>query len=170
MALGAIAAATVAAGGQAAAEPYYGAPAYAEVVASQPVYQTVRVAVPRQQCYSQPVVYDARPGNGLVGTLLGGALGGLVGNQFGRGGGNVAATAAGAVIGAGIGNNVGRAQGGQQVVQEQRCATVTEYRDEQRPAGFDVTYRYAGIDYRTRLPYEPGPRLRVNVAVTPSQY
>jgi uncharacterized protein YcfJ len=34
-------------------------------------------------------------------------------------------------------------------------------------AGYQVTYEYGGQRFSTRLPYNPGNQLPVNVAVTP---
>ena len=33
--------------------------------------------------------------------------------------------------------------------------------------GYDVDYVYKGMKYRSRLPYDPGNRLRVQVSITP---
>ena len=44
------------------------------------------------------------------------------------------------------------------------------YRDswEERVDGYDVTYEYAGREYVTRMPYDPGERIRIRVDVTPT--
>jgi uncharacterized protein YcfJ len=163
------------AGGAALAYPYagdaYGPPdqAYAEVLSSTPVYRQVRVVTPRQECYQQQVVYPDY-GNSLAGTLLGGLVGGVVGHQIGRGSGNTIATGVGAVVGASVGNHLARASDAPEVGYQERCRTVEEVRYEQRPDGYDVTYRYGGRIYRTHLPYDPGPRLLVNVNVAPAAY
>jgi len=164
------------AGGPALAYPYDAVgddypsdQAYAEVLSSTPVYRQVRVITPRQECYQQQVVYNDY-GNSLAGTLLGGLVGGVVGHQIGRGSGNAIATGLGAVVGASVGNNIARANAGQQVGYQQRCTVVNDVHYEQRPDGYDVTYRYGGRIYRTRLPYDPGPRLLVNVNVAPAAY
>lgn len=147
---------------------------YAPVVSSRPIYTQVQVAQPQQVCSSQPVVYNQPvygAGNNPAGTLLGGIIGGVIGHQFGGGRGNAVATAVGAVVGAGMGSQAGRYQGTvQQVSYEQRCNTVTSYRTEQRVDGYDVTYSYNGRLYNTRLPYDPGRRIAVNVDVQPVRY
>jgi hypothetical protein len=33
--------------------------------------------------------------------------------------------------------------------------------------GYTVQYEYAGRQYTTQLPYQPGPSIRVRVSVTP---
>jgi uncharacterized protein YcfJ len=39
--------------------------------------------------------------------------------------------------------------------------------EEERIDGYHVTYRYKGEIFTTRLPYDPGDRLKVQVSVTP---
>ena len=41
-------------------------------------------------------------------------------------------------------------------------------KDLARVAGYRVTCEYAGRQYVTRMPYDPGERIRVRVAVTPT--
>ena len=45
----------------------------------------------------------------------------------------------------------------------QHCRTVASYRDEIR--GYDVVYRYNGRDVHIRLPYDPGPTVRLDVTM-----
>jgi uncharacterized protein YcfJ len=149
----------------------------AEVLRAEPIYQNVRINEPRQQCYQQEVRYnDGYYDNSgsFVGTILGGIVGGVVGHQFGRGGGRFAATAIGAAVGAGAGNAVGSRNdgyyGGERVGYQQRCDVVNEVHYEQRPSGYDVTYRYHGAIYHTQTQYDPGERIPVNVSVTPAGY
>lgn len=47
----------------------------------------------------------------------------------------------------------------------QRCSTVDTTRMQLQ--GYEVRYLYDGREYTTRLPYDPGTRLRVNVNVQP---
>lgn len=148
---------------------------YAEVLSSRPIYHDVRISQPREECYDERVAYDdgyrGRNNEG-VGTLLGAIVGGVVGNRFGHGGGRVATTAVGAVIGASAGASIGRNSGGYRgetrYGYQQRCTTVEDYRVEQRVDGYDVAYRYHGRVYNTRLPYDPGDRLAVDVDVRPA--
>jgi uncharacterized protein YcfJ len=167
----------------------------AEVISSVPVYE--RVSAPRQQCYDESVPvnrsasyrqvrrddrrYDDR-GEGIgPGTVLGAVIGGAIGRQFGNSsGGRDRGTVVGAVLGGVIGSQVERdsRHDGAVVHTEppvrqveyrtvSRCETVSDYRDEVR--GYDVTYRYQGRDYRTRLPYDPGRTMQVRVDVTPER-
>jgi uncharacterized protein YcfJ len=51
----------------------------------------------------------------------------------------------------------------------QRCATRYENEYEERIDGYRVTYEYNGREHTTRLPYDPGERMRVRVAVAPAE-
>lgn len=46
---------------------------------------------------------------------------------------------------------------------DERCRTDTEWHTTDRVVGYDVTYRYDGREYQTRLSHDPGNRLRVRV-------
>lgn len=47
------------------------------------------------------------------------------------------------------------------------CEMVPVKRELQRPIAYDVDYVYKGLRYRSRLAYDPGNRLRVQVSVQP---
>lgn len=47
------------------------------------------------------------------------------------------------------------------------CKIVEVPREFRRPIAYDVDYVYKGTKYRSRLPEDPGNRLRVRVSVTP---
>lgn len=47
------------------------------------------------------------------------------------------------------------------------CEMVPVERRFRRPIAYDVDYVYKGMKYRSRLPYDPGNRLRVQVSVQP---
>ena len=47
------------------------------------------------------------------------------------------------------------------------CRMVPTQRQFRRPIAFDVDYMYKGMKYRSRLPEDPGNRLRVRISVTP---
>ena len=152
---------------------------YAEVLSSRPIVHQVRVSEPHQECWDERVVYrEPRYYQPSIsaGTILGGVLGGVIGHQFGGGHGRDVATAVGAVIGASAGaQHDAYAYGGYREAQaervgyEQRCRTTDNVRYEQRVDGYDVTYRYHGRVYDTRLPYDPGDRLAVDVNVRPAR-
>ncbi len=48
-----------------------------------------------------------------------------------------------------------------------KCRTVPVEREFSRPIAFDVDYVYRGAKYRSRLPMDPGNRLRVKISLTP---
>ncbi|GAA3923375.1 hypothetical protein [Luteimonas lutimaris] len=47
------------------------------------------------------------------------------------------------------------------------CQLVPTEREFQRPIAYDVDYVHHGVKYRSRMPYDPGDRLRVRVSITP---
>jgi uncharacterized protein YcfJ len=51
--------------------------------------------------------------------------------------------------------------------QEANCRPVSVEREFRRPIAYDVDYVYKGAKYRSRLPEDPGNRLRIRVSVTP---
>jgi uncharacterized protein YcfJ len=145
---------------------------YAQVVDVQPIRRQVRVSVPVRECRNEVVYQSDGPFSSrhIGGTMLGGLIGGVLGNQVGDGNGRTVARVAGAVIGGAIGHNVSRDRqlgeyGNERVVE--RCEV--RYRDnwEERIDGYDVTYEYAGRQYFTRMPYDPGERVRIRIDVTP---
>lgn len=48
-----------------------------------------------------------------------------------------------------------------------KCRLMPVDKEFRRPIAYDVDYVHHGIKYRSRLPYDPGNRLRVRVSVTP---
>ncbi|MEN8106594.1 MAG: hypothetical protein ABFS22_01150 [Pseudomonadota bacterium] len=51
--------------------------------------------------------------------------------------------------------------------QQHRCRNVTEQRAREHISGYRVTYRYGGETETTRLSYDPGERIPVNVSLSP---
>ena len=51
--------------------------------------------------------------------------------------------------------------------QQHRCRNVTEQRASEHISGYQVTYRYGGETETTRLSYDPGERMPVNVSLSP---
>lgn len=47
------------------------------------------------------------------------------------------------------------------------CRMVPVEREFRRPIGYDVDYVHRGVTYRSRMPYDPGSRVRVRISVTP---
>lgn len=167
---------------------------YADVVDVRPVYREVRYSEPRRECWTEResyVVEEHRHGprhgrrHGGGDALVGGVIGGVIGNQLGRGGSDGAragATIAGAIIGSAVANEASASAARHRrhhshrprtVVREtrpvERCRTVDDVRYEERLQHYDVTYRYEGRTFTTRLPRDPGPRLELQVSVRPAR-
>jgi uncharacterized protein YcfJ len=143
--------------------------ALANVVGVSPI--TEQVNHPAQQCWTetQQVTQAAPQQRSYLGAVIGGVAGGLLGAQVGRGNGRVAAAAVGAGVGALTGDAVANQNGANATVTTttpvQRCRQVDNF--QAVTTGYTVTYEYDGQRFSTRLPYDPGNQLRVNVAVTP---
>jgi uncharacterized protein YcfJ len=164
---------------------------YARVVDVQPITRRIRTSEPRRQCYEETRYEEPRyeysrprgaerPAAGSM--ILGGLLGAAVGTQIGRGDGRRAATLAGAVIGTALGHDAAARRGdrddryyGARVDESPRAYTVercdVRYQEnwEERVEGYRVAYEYLGRRYETRLPYDPGERVRVRVDVFPDE-
>ena len=148
---------------------------YARVVSSQPIVNYVTVKTPVRECWEETQYYseDRHSGNRAGGTLLGAVLGGVIGHQIGSGRGNDAATVAGSLIGAAIGNGSARKRRGEYGAEQharpvERCKTSYREHREERVDGYRVTYRYNGQKYVTKMPYDPGQKIRVRVDVRPA--
>lgn len=166
----------------------------ARVISSTPIYD--RVASPRRECHleqvtayeerrtvREPEYRTARNEGGIgPGTVLGAIVGGVIGHQFGGStAGRDHGTAAGAVVGGLIGNSIerdsdsGHRTASRDVVVDsvpvarevERCNTIADARE--MIVGYDVRYEYQGHELRTRLAYDPGPQIPVNVEVRPPQ-
>lgn len=132
---------------------------------------TEQINHPTQQCWTetQTTTQSAPQQHDYLGAIVGGVAGGLLGSTVGRGNGRTAAAAVGAGIGALTGdamanqNNAGGSVTTTTPVQH--CRQVDNF--ETVTTGYQVTYDYDGQRFTTRLPYDPGKQLRVNVAVTP---
>jgi uncharacterized protein YcfJ len=143
---------------------------YAPVTRVEPIVRRVSVETPNRECYDDVRYVESRPhiSDPNVGgrTLVGALIGGVVGHQFGSGRGRDAATVAGAAVGAAVGYDAAARRSGtvrEEIVQ--RCEVRYEKRYEERVDGYRVSYEYNGREYTTRLPYDPGERIRVRVAV-----
>lgn len=148
--------------------------AYARVVDVRPIVRVVQVSTPRESCWNEQVTHanrGYRHGRSRTPSLLGGIIGGVVGNQFGNGRGNDIMTVAGALLGASIGQDAAYQNASHQpnkyyTTTERRCEVEHVVHEEQRVDGYDVTYKYQGKTFATRMPEDPGDRVRIRVAVT----
>ena len=98
---------------------------------------------------------DVPVGDRDVGSAVAGAvIGGILGHQVGSGRGNDAATVGGALLGGLIGGGGGSTYASRDV---ERCREVRG-----RPAFWDVTYRFRGVDRTVQMSRPPGPVILVN--------
>jgi len=143
---------------------------YAKVLQVQPLVTRVKVSTPTRECWEEQVVQAApRSQPNPAGAIIGGLIGGVIGNQFGSGHGNNAMTMAGIAVGSTIGSTVGRtAASGTVSYPVERCETRNRVSYQERINGYSVTYKYQGRVYNTRMPYDPGKRLKVRVDVRPA--
>jgi len=126
------------------------------VISSTPVVQ--QIVVPRQVCQEQVVTVPGQKSG--AGAIVGGIAGGALGNAVGNGSGRALATMIGLMGGAVLGNSI---EGGGQDRTEtvQQCSTQNFY--ENRTVAYNVVYEYAGRQYTTQMPQDPGPFVRLSV-------
>jgi uncharacterized protein YcfJ len=105
-----------------------------------------------------------RDGSNTGGAVLGAIAGGLIGSTVGKGNGRVAAAAVGAATGAVVGDrwNDGDRRYESRPRQVEQCREQDDFR--QVINGYDVRYRFGDREYSTRLPYDPGKWLTLNVS------
>ena len=136
---------------------------YAQVLRADEVVEVQRTRTTEERC--DDVEYR-QSGQTTGGTVIGAIVGAALGNQVGKGDGRKAATVAGAVAGGVIGNNIAR----NRVEADPRgCRLVEVEREDPVVVGYDVEYMYKGEKYISRLPYDPGNRLRIRVSVMPAE-
>jgi len=145
--------------------------AYGKVIDVRPIYREIRVSTPRKECWDEPVTVS-RPqrGNSAAGTLAGAVIGGAIGHQLGKGRGNKLSTALGTVIGAQMGHDANR--GGYSSTDRytryhEVCDVTENVNYKEVIEGYRVTYRYKGEKFRTRMPYDPGDRIKLRISVEP---
>lgn len=114
---------------------------YAQVLRAEPVYQTLRATGMVERC-EQSTLVDPEAGDERRGLsrVVGAVRDVLTPNRE-------EPAAAGEV--------------------RDDCRMVPVEREFRRPIAYDVDYVVRGVKYRSRLPRDPGNRLRVKVAVTP---
>src|SRR5690606_11810220 len=116
---------------------------YARVLRAQPVYQTLRATAMVEECEDGASPVDEEPRRGGLARVVGAVKDALTpGSEAGE---NAAAAAK----------------------PREGCTLVPTEREFRRPIAYDVDYVHHGVKYRSRMPYDPGNRLRVRVSVTP---
>ena len=147
----------------------------AKVVDVEPVLETISYNVPVEQCrqervrYSKPRQQRASATGPLLGAIIGGAIGNAVGHEKRN---KQVGTVVGALLGGSIGADISRRNhshygGTVRYGTEQVCNVMHEVHEEERLAGYSVTYVYAGETYTTRMRRDPGDSIRVRVSVRP---
>jgi uncharacterized protein YcfJ len=141
----------------------------AKVIDVKPMMEVVQVPVHSRECWTDEVEYSGRRSDPNAGMVAGGIIGGVLGNQLGKGHRDRGvATVAGTIIGGAIGRDVARRQEAEPyVTQERTCRTTNKYYEEERLAGYRVTYRYRGRTFTREMAEEPGKFVRVRVALEP---
>ena len=144
---------------------------YGKVTRVEPIRVRRDVRVPREECFEEPVTRTRRDGPSTTGrTVLGALIGAGVGYGVGKDHRDGEyATAAGGLIGAALGARSAERNARYETRTDyvRQCRTVYDRRSEERIDGYEVTYRYDGQTYTTRMPYDPGERVPVRVSVTP---
>lgn len=115
---------------------------YARVLRAEPVYQTLRATSMIERCDQSTPVGTEEPRSGLARVM------GAVKDALTPGSAEVE-------LEPGVEDP------------SQGCRMVPMEREFRRPIAYDVDYVHHGIKYRSRLPYDPGNRLRVRVSITP---
>ncbi len=129
-------------------EPLYSAP----VTSVRAVFGS-----PEQRCWIEREQVPASSNVNVPGAIAGAVIGGIIGHQIGGGRGQDIATAGGAVGGAALGANIGR-DGGVVTRDVQRCS----YAHGDRPAYWDVTYAFRGVQHHVQTTEPPGNTILVN--------
>jgi uncharacterized protein YcfJ len=126
------------------------------------------VNYPRKECFSEYVPEAAPRRSSGAGPLIGGIAGGLLGATVGKGNGRVASSAAGAAIGAIVGDRLSQRPEDDEYFEREvrRCRMEDHW--ERRVTGYRVAYEYQGRSYVTYTSYDPGPRIPIQVSVTPA--
>ncbi len=101
-------------------------------------------------------------------TVIGGLAGAVLGSRVGGGDGRYLGTAVGTIAGGAAGRAIYEASNRPDYRRgDVRVCEPSGYGSEsERVDGYDVTYEYAGRQYRTRRDYHPGERIRVRVDVS----
>ena len=113
---------------------------YAQVLRAEPVYQTLHATSMVERCDSPATAEEEDPPRRGLSRVVGAVRGALTPDPKVE---EVAPSAGG------------------------ECRMVPVDREFRRPIAYEVDYVHKGVKYRSRLPYDPGNRIRVRVSVTP---
>lgn len=137
---------------------------FARVTNVQAIYERVAFNSPVEHCWQETVAYQKSSSAPVFGAIIGGALG----NELGHHKSNKRVGAVvGAVLGATIATDISRQRGGQQYQTVERCEIQPRQQWREEIVAYDVSYRYQDEIYHTRMPYNPGREIEIEVNVTP---
>ena len=149
---------------------------YAKVINAQPVFAVVRVPREQQVCRDRPVRHRVAENRSPGPAIFGAILGGVIGNQLSRGHGHghgssrATATVAGATIGGIVASEIqyGKYPARYYTENARVCGTKTSWHNEQRVVAWDVSWKYQGRVYHSRMIERPGDRIPVRINVSPT--
>lgn len=145
---------------------------FAKVTDIDPVYETISRQVPERSCRMQTRHESANNYRSYTPTVLGTLIGGALGNELGHSKTNKkVGTVVGGVLGATLARDWSHrgsaSQNRRRAVEEEICETNYHTQYQENVVGYNVTYRYQGQSYQTRMNHRPGKRIKVAVRVTP---
>jgi len=124
------------------------------------------LATSGQRCWvEREQVPQAQSAANVPAALAGALIGGILGHQVGGGTGKDIATVGGVLAGAALGSQVGR-DNPVATQDVQRCENVP---GGAKPAYWDVTYNFRGIEHRVQMTSAPGNTIAVNDQGEPRQ-
>ena len=141
---------------------------YAEVVSVEPVYRYYSEPVQDHSC----VQYDDRRAghNSHTATVLGAVIGGALGHRIGDSHGDPkVAAVAGGLLGASVGRDIDqRARYNRGLLVEGPCRVSNHMETRRELVEYKVAYRYNGRLHYTRMDYDPGEWIKLDVTYTPA--
>lgn len=121
------------------------------------------VGPPEQRCWveREQVAQQAGGDANVPAAIAGALIGGILGHQVGGGRGQDLATVGGAIAGGAFGTTIGR-DGRAQAPRTQDVQRCTSVPSQARPALWDVSYEFRGVEHRMQMTSPPGRTVRVN--------
>lgn len=142
----------------------------AKVINVVPIFKYVTINTPTERCYKERVSNtDYHDGNRGGRMLLGGLIGGVIGNNIGHGKSRKTRAVVGALVGSQIGSSIAdkNAYTERHTGYQQRCNTQNVSETRKQVEGYNVSYKFRGRVFTTRMPYDPGHKITLNVNVSP---
>lgn len=140
---------------------------FGRVVNVEPIYRSYTRPVQSDSCRSHDG-YN-RGNNSYTGTVLGAVIGGALGHRIGDSHGDAdVAAVAGGLLGASVGHNIDRRVSYNRGVRVDGPCRVRQHTETVRElVEYKVSYRYNGSTHHTRMDYDPGEWVKLNVEVSP---